>query len=311
MPIPVPGPDEVLVRAHSIGVGIPDIAIRAGTYRWMSKLPVVPGTELSGTVEAVGRMVTGFRPGDRVLVSARERTERGGCYAEFVCVSEDALFLLPASIDLAAAATLSNYQLVRLLLTDAAGARAGQTALVHAAAGGVGSALVEVASSMGLTVIGVARGEKKTAFVKGRGAAHVIDRESENIAEALQRATGGGGVDLVFDPVGGPAFAENIKLLGHLGRVISFGALAGPPTGDLLAVMREHRNMNPSVSTFSIHAYDSRREHRRAAMTWAIDQLEAQSIRPAIHARLPLAEAKSAHEMLEGGGALGKILLQP
>ena len=97
LPVPTPQPNEILVKAHSIGVGIPDLLIRAGTYRWMPKMPAVPGTELSGTVEAVGAAVTLFKKGDLVLVSAREKHERGGCYAEFVTAAQDAVFPLPAA----------------------------------------------------------------------------------------------------------------------------------------------------------------------------------------------------------------------
>jgi NADPH2:quinone reductase len=311
VPQPAPGPNEVLVRAHSIGVGIPDLAIRSGTYRWMPKLPAVPGTELSGTVAAAGSAVRRVREGDTVLVSAREKDERGGCYAEFVTVPEDALFPLPPSADLEKAAALSNYQLVHLLLTDAGRAQSGQTALVYAAGGGVGSALVDVATSMGLNVIGVAKGSDKTAFVTRMGATRSIDRSSESVADAVMEATVGRGVDLIFDPVGGPSFPDNIKLLAHLGKLVSFGSLGGQPSGDLLAVMREHRNRNPSVCTFSIHGYDSRRERRREAMSWAIAQLAAGTINPAISARLPLAEARQAHELLESGRSVGKIVLQP
>jgi NADPH2:quinone reductase len=311
VPQPMPKPNEVLIRSHSIGVGIPDLAIRAGTYRWMPALPAVPGTELSGTVESVGAAVTKFRLGDRVLVSAREKDERGGCYVEFVTAAEDALFALPPSVDMEAAAALSNYQLVHLLMTDAARAEVGQFALVYAAAGGVGSALVDVSTGMGLKVIGVAKGADKAAFVKSMGAVRSIDRASEKTKDVILEVTGGRGVDVIFDPVGGPAFPDNIQLLAHLGKVISFGSLAGQPAGDLLAAMRAQRNKNPSVMTFSIHGYDKLRDRRRGAMTWAIDQLAAKKIRPAIHTRLPLTEARKAHELMESGRSLGKILLQP
>ena len=310
-PEPAPQPHEVLVKARAIGVGIPDLLIRAGTYPWMPKLPAVPGTELSGRVEAVGTAVSRYRVGDRVLVSARENNERGGCYAEFVTAAEDAVFALPDGIDMDGAAALANYQLVHLMLTDAARVAPGQTILVHAAAGGVGSALVDVGSGMGLNIIGIAKGAEKVAFVRAFGAMRAIDRAQENIAEAIAEATGGRGVDVIFDAVGGPTFADNIRLLGHLGQVVSYGALAGQPQGDLLGAMREHRGKSPSVRIFSIHAYDKRREDRRGAMTWAIDALAQGRIHPAIHARVPLAEAKRAHEMVEAGLTRGKVLLRP
>lgn len=311
VPVPVPAADEVLVRVHAIGVGIPDIGIRTGTYRWKPSLPAVPGTEASGSVEIVGAAVTAFRPGDPVLVSAREMEKRGGCYAELVAVPAAALFPLPAGIDMNAAAALSNYQLVRLIFTDAAQVKPGQTILVYAAAGGVGSALVDVASRMDVTVLAVVKGAEKASFVRSIGAARAIDRSREDVAAVVTEATSGRGVDVILDPVGGPAFSDNIALVAHLGTVISYGALAGPPKGDLLAAMREHRHKLPSVRTFSIHAYDDRADERRGAMTWAISQLAAEKIRPAIFARLPLTEARTAHEILEAGRVQGKILLAP
>jgi NADPH:quinone reductase len=143
------------------------------------------------------------------------------------------------------------------------------------------------------------------------GAKVAIDRAHETVADVVKEATAGLGVDLIFDPVGGPAFPDNIKMLAHLGKVVSFGSLAGQPSGDLLAVMREHRNRNPSICTFSIHGYDNRRQRRRDAMTWAIDQLAPGKISPAICAQLPLVEARQAHELLESGRSVGKIVLTP
>ena len=310
VPMPTPQRRQVLIRTHSIAVGIPDLAIRTGTYRWMPKLPAIPGTELSGVVEDVGPDATRFQRGDRVLVSARENHERGGCYAEFVVAAEDALFPLPVGIDMEGAAALANYQLARLLMTDAAHAKAGQTVLIYAAAGGVGSALVDLAMGMDMRVIGVAKGPEKTAFIRAKGAAHAVDRARDNLADAVRDVTGGRGVDLIFDPVGGPSFPDNIGLLAHLGKVVSFGSLAGPPQGDLLKAMREQRNKNPSVCTFSIHGYDDLNALRRGAMTWAIEQLAQNKIKPAICARFPLVEAKMAHVLMESGQAMGKILLQ-
>ena len=106
VPIPEPKPDEVLIRAHAIGVGIPDLLIRAGTYSWMPPLPATPGTELSGTITKVGRDVRSRKPGQRVYTSARERPHRGGHYAEYVATPAEATFVLPDSVDLDAAAAL-------------------------------------------------------------------------------------------------------------------------------------------------------------------------------------------------------------
>jgi NADPH2:quinone reductase len=132
VPVPEPKPDEVLIRARAIGVGMPDVLIRAGTYNFMPPLPATPGQELSGTIEKVGAAVTSRRPGQRVYASARERPHRGGHYAEFVTTPADATYLLPDGADLDAAATLANYQVAYHIFNDAVRPQRGQSVLIHA-----------------------------------------------------------------------------------------------------------------------------------------------------------------------------------
>jgi NADPH:quinone reductase len=129
-PIPQPKSGEVLIRAHAIGVGIPDALIRAGTYSFMPPLPATPGTELSGTIESVGPGVTSRRPGQHVYTSARERPHRGGHYAEYVAAPAEATFLLPESVDLDAAATLANYQVAYHIFNDAVRPQKRQSVLI-------------------------------------------------------------------------------------------------------------------------------------------------------------------------------------
>src|SRR5262249_47261135 len=155
VPVPDLKPGEVLVRAHAIGVGMPDVLIRAGTYRHMPPLPATPGTELSGIVEKVGPGVTTRQAGHRVYATARERPHRGGHYAEYVATPAEAAFLLPDNVDLDAAATLANYQVAYHILNDAVRPRKGQTILIYAAAGGMGNALIDLAKAAGLITIGV------------------------------------------------------------------------------------------------------------------------------------------------------------
>src|SRR5580700_2782943 len=174
VPVPVPKPGEVLIRAHAIGVGIPDTLIRAGTYSWMPPLPATPGTELSGTIEKVGAGVTSRRPGQRVYASARERPHRGGHYAEYIATPADATFILPDAVDFDAAASLANYQVAYHIFHDALATRPGQTVLIYAAAGGMGNALIDLAKAAGLTVIGVVSSAEKAQFARELGADHVI-----------------------------------------------------------------------------------------------------------------------------------------
>ena len=147
MPIPEPKPGEVLIRAHAIGVGIPDCLIRAGTYSHMPPLPATPGTELAGTIEKIGSGVTTRQSGQRVYATARERPHRGGHYAEYVTAPAEATFLLPDNVDFDAAAALANYQVAYHIFYDALQLRRGHAVLIYAAAGGMGNALIDLAKA--------------------------------------------------------------------------------------------------------------------------------------------------------------------
>src|SRR6516164_9500847 len=161
VPIPEPKAGEVLIRAHAIGVGIPDTLIRAGTYGHMPPLPATPGTEISGVIEKIGPGVTDRQPGQRVYTSARERPHRGGHYAAYVATPAEATFVLPDGVDLDAAAALANYQVAYHIFNDALRPRPGQSVLIYAAAGGMGNALIDLAKAAGLTVIGVVSSDEK------------------------------------------------------------------------------------------------------------------------------------------------------
>ena len=190
VPTPEPKEGEVLVRAQAIGIGMPDVMIRRGVYNWMPPLPAAPGTEMSGIVEKLGPGVTRFKLGQRVVVSARDRPHRGGCYAEYNATPENSVYALPDGADMDQAAVLANYQVAYHLLYDCITLKRGQSVLVQGAAGGTGSALVDLAQSAGLNVIGVCSGASKIDFVKSFGATQVIDRQRDDIGEAVKAATG-------------------------------------------------------------------------------------------------------------------------
>jgi NADPH2:quinone reductase len=310
VPIPEPKPGEVLIRAHAIGVGIPDTLIRAGTYGHMPPLPATPGTEISGVIEKVGAGVTTRRAGQRVYASARERPHRGGHYAAYVATPAEATFVLPDEVDFDAAAALANYQVAYHIFNDALRLRAGESVLVHAAAGGMGNALIDLAKAAGLGVIGVAGGEGKARFVRDLGADHVIDRKREDVAARVAETTGGRGVDAIIDPVAGPTIPGNLALLAPCGTLVIYGGLGGKAPLDLEQTLRA-RGKSPAIRHFTIHAWDHLVEERRAGMRAIIAMLAAGKLRPRIHAVLPLAEAARAHEMLESGAVLGKLLLRP
>ena len=310
VPIPAPEPGEVLIRAHAIGVGMPDCLIRAGTYSHMPPLPATPGTELAGVIEKVGPGVTTRQAGQRVYTTARERPHRGGHYAQYVATPAEATFVLPEAVDFDAAAALANYQVAYHIFNDALRLRQGDTVLIFAAAGGMGNALIDLAKAAGLRVIGVVSSVDKARFVRELGADHVIDRKAEKIGERVKEITNGRGVEAIIDPVAGPGFVDNIAMLAPCGTLLIYGALGGKAPLDLLPTPRLRKN-SPAVRQFTIHTWDHLVEARRAGMRALIDMLAARKLHPRIYARLPLSDAARAHEMLESGAVIGKLLLMP
>ena len=311
MPTPVPGDGEVLVKADTIGVSMPEVLVRRGTYNWMPPLPAIPGIEMSGKVAANGPNVSAPPIGQKVFVSARDLPVRAGCYAEYIAVPARTAYPLPPDCSLEAAACLSNYQVAYHLSHTAARGVAAESVLIYNAAGGVGTAAVQLALLAGKSVVGVVGSAQKTRAVLDLGASLAINYRNEDIVAEVMRSTGGRGVDLILDSVGGKGFGRNFTMLAPLGMVISYGRLAGPPEPDLLDAMRANSSSSPALRIFTIHSFDNRPDIRAATMKTLLGHLAAGEIRPLIHDRLPLAEAGRAHAMLESGEVIGKLLLKP
>jgi NADPH2:quinone reductase len=311
LPAPEPAAGEVVVRARSIGVNYFDLLIRTGRYRWMPKLPFVPGNEMSGHVAAAGAGVKKLRTGQKVFVAGYDLGNRGGLYAEYAAAPEDAVWPLPEGIDFDDAVTLTNYQLAWLLFHRAARGVEAKAVVVLGAAGGVGTALVDVAHLAGAEAIGVVGGIDKFAFVKSRGALSAIDYRKDNVLDCVRAVTNGRGADIVFDHIAGKELPERLKLLAPLGMLVSYGLLGGMPAGDLFAAMRGNLEASPAVRCFTMHTLDHWPEPRREAMEQAIEMLAGGRVKPAIAARLPLAEAAKAHALLETRQAMGKVVLKP
>ncbi len=310
VPIPPLKDGEVLVRAEAIGVGMPDIMIRQGRYGWMPPLPAAPGTEMSGVIERAGPGTT-LRPGQRVVVSAREREHRGGCYAEYNATPETSVYPLPDGADMDEAAALANYQVAFHLLYDCVHFQKGQTVLVYGAAGGCGSAIIDLALGAGLDAIGICSGAAKVDFVKSLGVQRVIDRDQQDVFEGVKAATGGMGVHIALDFVGGKDFVRNFEILGRYGMLVSYGQLAGPAQGDVYAAMRRQTAKNLALRTFTMHVFDHWPERRKEGMRWLIERLAKHEIKPRIFGHMPLAQARQAHELFESGKVMGKLLLKP
>ena len=310
IPVPHPGPGQVRVRAHAIGAGGPDVLIRNGTYKWMPPLPAVPGNELSGVVDAIGEGVTRLSVGDRVLVSARELPQRGGCYVQAICVPEVVPFVLPESIAFEDAVSLGNFQLALALLASNGNLPA-KAILIPGAAGGVATALAQVARSRGLRVIGTASTPEKRQFALENGVSELVDGDVQALPQRVMELTGGRGVDLAFDHVGAALFIACLRSLAPSGMAVSYNILAGPPSSDVFDELRKLLAKSLAIRTFSIHAVDADVAQRRGLMEQAIALMASGQVRAPRAMRMPLAEVRQAHELLDTGGTLGKLVLIP
>jgi NADPH:quinone reductase len=311
VPRPVPGPSQVLVKAHTIGVSMPEVLVRRGEYAWMPPLPAIIGIEMSGIVEEVGSAVTSLAVGQQVFVSARELPFRGGCYAEYIAADADALYPLPDGTDLEGAAALANYQVAWHLLHRATRGGDYRSVLVTGAAGGIGTAILQLAKADNKKVIGIVGTAEKVDFLRALGADGVINGQREEITAMVREITGGRGVDLILDCVGGPEFTKHIERLAPFGLLISYSRLAGTLPGDAVTAMLRRTGDSLGLQIFSMHLLDKDREARRTATGELIALLPSGKIAPVVTTRLPLSEAAEAHKMIEERRVLGKVVLKP
>ena len=311
-PLRAPAAGEVRVRAEAIGISSADMLVRKGVYNWMPPLPAIPGNEMAGVVDALGSGVGDVRMGQRVLVSSRELPFRGGCYAQAICVPADALFLLPESIAPQDAVSLPNFQLAGALLYES-GVRKPRSIVAYGASGGVGMALLQLATCDGIGAIGIVSSEEKRAFVQRAGIEHVLIRGRDDLRSHVMALTQGRGVDVVY-AMGGPTslFVANLDLLAPLGTLVSFAILGGPmPDADLFGELRKRLGKSLGVRCYSVHALDHEHELRRSLMQRAIDLMASGHLRPPPPTVMPLEEAAHAHELMEAGRTLGKVVLTP
>lgn len=311
VPTPVPTSTQVLVRAHTIGVNMAEVHVRRGTYSRMPPLPAIPGIEMTGTIEAVGARVTGLSAGQPVYVSARELPERCGCYAEYIAVDPVAVRPLPADADLEALSTLSSYQVAWHLLNSATRGFEYESVLVTAAAGGVGTACVQLAAAAGKRVIALTSTAQKALFAREQGAQVALVYGNDCGAQ-IEAATEGRGADLILDAVAGARFPELLGYAAPLGLTILYGYLNGwPDSAGVFDAMRKRFGRSPALRLFSMHTFDSEPAARHACTSALHDLFTRGTVRPVIYRRLPLPCAAEAHALLEAGSVMGKLVLQP
>lgn len=303
MPVPQPGQGEVTIRVAYAGVNFAEVMARRGDYV-AGELPLVPGFEVSGTIESIGEGVVGFRVGQRVAAM----TVTGG-YAEVAVASAAMTFVLDDSISLEQAAAFPTIvPTAWALLHEVARMREGESVLIHAAAGGVGTVAVQLARHLGASkVFGTVGSISKIAYACNFGFDEVWLREG--FSPVVLAATGGRGVDVVLESVGGEVVFQSLDALAPLGRVVVFGNASNAPmssfsVGDLWFA-------NKSLLSYSIgHLSGQNPQHQREMSLQALDLLERGIVRIDITDTLPLEAAAQAHSQLETSATIGKMLLR-
>ena len=303
LPIPAPGPGQVLIRVEAIGVNFIEIYFRKGTYK--ATLPLIPGSEAAGTVEELGPGVTGFKAGDAVASVGVL-----GSYAEYALVPATQLVKVPSDLSPEqAAASMLQGMTAHYLATSTFPLKAGDTALVHAGAGGVGLLLTQIAHRIGARVITTVSTAEKAELSREAGAADVILYTEQDFHEEVKRLTGGKGVDVVYDSVGKTTFDGSLNCLRPRGMMVLFGGSSGPvPPFDLI-------QLSGKGSLFITRPTLWHYVATRAELEWRAGDVLGWAAKGELKLRTehmyPLAEAAQAQTDLEGRKTTGKILLEP
>jgi NADPH2:quinone reductase len=321
---PEPKDGEVRVRVLAAGVSLPDLMMREGIHPETPRLPFTPGWDLVGVVDRLGDGAFGTEPGQ--VVAALPIT---GAYAEYVCLPHREFVPVPAGLDAAEAVSLVlNYVTAYQMLHRSARARPGQRALIHGAAGGVGSALLQLGRLAGLEMYGTCSSRGASA-VTDLGAVP-IDYQHQDFVEEIRRLTGGG-VDVVFDGIGGTHMWRSRNALRAGGRVVAYGLTSSLREGRLASGRAGRRQRFRRLAVFGLYiAAGWLLPGRKRVVPYSIQWLkrlrpalfrqdlielfgllQQQKIKPLVAQRLPLAEARRAHELLGKGGVTGKIVLVP
>jgi len=319
---PEPKHGEVRVRVLAAGVSLPDVMMREGIHPETPRVPFTPGWDLVGEVDRLGDGVSGLEPGQRVAALPIH-----GAYAEYVCLPQRELVPVPSGLDAAEAVSLVlNYITAYQMLHRSAHVRPGQRVLIHGAAGGVGSALLQLGRVAGLQMYGTCSARNAAAVSELGGVP--IDYEHQDFVTEIHRLTGDG-ADVVFDGIGGTHIWRSRKALRRGGRVVAYGLTGSLRSGRLASGRSGGRHRFRAIAIFAVYIvggwllpggrrvvpYSIQTLKRlkpavfRQDLIALFDLLQQHEIKPLIAQRLPLAEARRAHELLGAGGVTGKIVL--
>ncbi len=302
---PQPAANEVLIEVKSSGVNYADTARREGQYVVPTKLPYVPGSEVAGVIVETGSDVQNFSKGQRVVALI----ESGG-YSEYVAVDEKVLTPIPENVnfDQAVALPLQGLSAYHILKTMGR-LEAGETVLIHAAAGGVGAIAVQLAKIFGAEkIIATASSEEKLAHAKRMGATHLVNYAEEGWVEKVKAVTGGKGVDLALEMVGGEVFNQTVKCLAPFGRLVIFGAASGQQaTFNPGLLMRK----NQSVIGFFLPQIMRNAKLFQQSFNELLGYMSTGDLILTIGKSYPLESAAHAHQMLQSRKTIGKVVLKP
>ncbi|MDH3711067.1 MAG: NADPH:quinone oxidoreductase family protein [Cyclobacteriaceae bacterium] len=303
---PVCRDNEVLVGIKSISINFSDVLIRRGEYPYMPDFPAILGSESSGEVQQVGSQVEHVKVGDRVIVFGHPS------YCTLAAVPATKVVPFPDNVDFDAAAALPIIYLTAYhMLHTVRRVQPGETVLIYAAAGGVGTATIQLGRIAGLKMIGLTSQDEKAKLIKEMGIDHVINYRTEPVVERVREITAGKGADLILDCVAGENFGDNFRMLNTLGQVIWFGIADGNPTTDLLKAIGRDPSQSYGVSMF--HLFSVMKNPQLSAESFAtlIRYLAEGKIAPIIYRKVPLEHAHEAHKILEDHENTGKVILNP
>ncbi len=304
-PVPRPGPGELLVRVAAAGVNRPDVLQRQGVYPPPPGASDIPGLEIAGTVVAMGEGVSRFGVGEAVCALVA-----GGGYAEYCTVHETNALPVPAGLSMVEAAAIpETFFTVWTNVFDRAGLEAGETFLVHGGSSGIGTTAIQLARAFGATVFTTAGSPDKCAACARLGADHVIDYRQSDFVEVVKQATGGRGVNVILDMVGGDYVARNYDAAAEDGRIVQIAFLRGAkPTVDLNALMRKRLVHTGSTLRPRSVAFKAAIARALEERVWPL--IESGTVKPVIDSIFSLRDAAAAQARMDGGQHIGKIVLQ-
>ena len=304
LPIPSPGPGEILIRQEAIGLNFIDTYQRSGLYP--VKFPAVLGLEGAGVVEAIGAGVTRFAVGDK---AAYGNGPLGG-YAEFHVVPEGRAVKIPTGVSSRdAAAAMLKGMTAEFLLRRCYMVKKGDAVLIHAAAGGVGTILTQWAKALGATVIATVGSTEKADLARGHGADEVILYRDEDVAARVKAITGGAGVRVVYDGVGAATLEGSLSSLGRRGMMVSYGNASGPAPA--VEPLRLSRGGSLFLTRPTLFDYVVTVEELDESASALFEVISSGAVKIGIGQTFPLAQARQAHEALEGRETMGSTLLIP